>query len=50
MAQTRLFEKYKSEVIKGLMDKFGYKNIMEVPISYFSISSSSVETLMSTFS
>ena len=31
MAQTRLFEKYKSEVIKGLMDKFGYKNIMEVP-------------------
>ena len=31
MAQTILFEKYKSEVIKGLMDKFGYKNIMEVP-------------------
>ena len=31
MAQTRLFEKYKSEVVKGLMDKFGYKNIMEVP-------------------
>ena len=31
MAQTRLFDKYKSEVVKGLMDKFGYKNIMEVP-------------------
>lgn len=28
---SRLKEKYKSEVIKNMMEKFGYKNIMEVP-------------------
>ncbi|MFR1709151.1 MAG: 50S ribosomal protein L5 [Clostridium sp.] len=28
---TRLQEKYNSEVIPAMMDKFGYKNIMEVP-------------------
>ncbi|MBO8136873.1 MAG: 50S ribosomal protein L5 [Desulfotomaculum sp.] len=27
----RLKDKYQNEVIKALMDKFGYKNIMEVP-------------------
>ncbi|CDM69577.1 50S ribosomal protein L5 [Clostridium bornimense] len=27
----RLKEKYENEVVKALMDKFGYKNIMEVP-------------------
>jgi large subunit ribosomal protein L5 len=28
---TRLQEKYEKEVIPALMEKFGYKNIMEVP-------------------
>jgi len=28
---TRLQEKYNSEVIPAMMDKFGYKNIMQVP-------------------
>ena len=28
---ARLKETYKSEVFKALMDKFGYKNVMEVP-------------------
>jgi large subunit ribosomal protein L5 len=28
---SRLQEKYEKEVIPALMDKFGYKNIMEVP-------------------
>ena len=28
---TRLLDKYKNEVVKGLIEKFGYKNIMEVP-------------------
>jgi len=28
---SRLKEKYKTEVIKNMMEKFGYKNIMEVP-------------------
>ncbi|MFA9398211.1 MAG: 50S ribosomal protein L5 [Clostridiaceae bacterium] len=28
---TRLQEKYEKEVVPALMDKFGYKNIMEVP-------------------
>ena len=28
---TRLQEKYRSEVIPALTQKFGYKNIMEVP-------------------
>ncbi|RKD25428.1 LSU ribosomal protein L5P [Caminicella sporogenes DSM 14501] len=28
---ARLREKYKSEVVKALMEKFQYKNIMEVP-------------------
>ena len=31
MAKTRLQEKYLSEVVKGLMDKFKYKNVMEIP-------------------
>ncbi|MFZ5651332.1 MAG: 50S ribosomal protein L5 [Bacillota bacterium] len=28
---ARLKEKYKNEVVKAMMQKFGYKNIMEVP-------------------
>ena len=28
---TRLQEKYEKEVVPALMEKFGYKNIMEVP-------------------
>ncbi|MCF8011763.1 MAG: 50S ribosomal protein L5 [Clostridiales bacterium] len=28
---ARMKEKYKDEIVKGLMDKFTYKNIMEVP-------------------
>ncbi|MCL6476845.1 MAG: 50S ribosomal protein L5 [Peptococcaceae bacterium] len=28
---SRLKEKYKNDVIKAMMQKFGYKNIMEVP-------------------
>ncbi len=28
---SRLQEKYESEVVQALMEKFGYKNIMEVP-------------------
>ena len=28
---TRLKEKYKNEVVPAMMEKFGYKNIMEVP-------------------
>ncbi|WP_031517193.1 50S ribosomal protein L5 [Desulfofalx alkaliphila] len=28
---ARLKEKYKQEVIKAMMQKFGYKNVMEVP-------------------
>lgn len=28
---SRLKEKYSDEVAKGLMEKFGYKNIMEIP-------------------
>lgn len=28
---NRLLEKYKGEVVKGLTEKFGYKNIMQVP-------------------
>ena len=31
MAKTRLQEKYLSEAVKGLMDKFKYKNVMEIP-------------------
>ncbi len=31
MAKTRLQEKYLSEVVKGMMDKFQYKNVMEIP-------------------
>ena len=31
MAATRLQEKYKSEVVKGLTDKFEYKNVNEIP-------------------
>jgi len=31
MANTRLQEKYQSEVIKALQDKFQYKNVMQVP-------------------
>ena len=31
MAKTRLQEKYLSEVVKGLTDKFQYKNVMEIP-------------------
>ncbi len=31
MAKTRLQEKYLSEVVKGLRDKFQYKNVMEIP-------------------
>ena len=28
---SRLQEKYNTEVVQALMEKFGYKNIMEVP-------------------
>ena len=28
---SRLEEKYKKEVAPALMEKFGYKNIMEIP-------------------
>ena len=28
---SRLLEKYKTEVVKGLTDKFAYKNVMQVP-------------------
>lgn len=28
---TRLFEKYKNEVAPALMEKFGYKSVMEIP-------------------
>ena len=28
---NRLLEKYKGEVMKGLTEKFGYKNVMQVP-------------------
>ena len=31
MAKTRLQEKYLSEAVKGMMDKFTYKNVMEIP-------------------
>lgn len=31
MAKTRLQEKYLSEVAKNMMDKFNYKNVMEIP-------------------
>lgn len=31
MAKTRLQEKYLSEATKGMMEKFNYKNIMEIP-------------------
>ena len=31
MAKTRLQEKYLSEAFKGMMDKFNYKNVMEIP-------------------
>lgn len=31
MAKTRLQEKYLSEAVKGLQDKFQYKNVMEIP-------------------
>ena len=27
----RLQEKYKNEVVQAMVEKFGYKNIMEVP-------------------
>ena len=28
---ARLKDKYKNEVVAGLTQKFGYKNVMEVP-------------------
>ncbi len=28
---SRLQEKYEKEVVPALMDKFGYKNVMEIP-------------------
>jgi large subunit ribosomal protein L5 len=31
LAKTRLQEKYLSEAVKGMMDKFNYKNVNEVP-------------------
>ena len=31
MANTRLQEKYLSEAVKGMMDKFNYKNVNEIP-------------------
>lgn len=31
MAKTRLQEKDLSEAVKGMMDKFNYKNVMEIP-------------------
>jgi len=30
-SKTRLEEKYLAEATKGLMDKFGYKNVMQLP-------------------
>lgn len=30
-SKPRLQEKYLSEAVKGMMDKFGYKNVMEIP-------------------
>jgi large subunit ribosomal protein L5 len=30
-SKPRLKEKYLSEAVKGLIDKFGYKNVMQVP-------------------
>ena len=31
MAQPRLLEKYRKDVIPGMMKQFGYKNVMQVP-------------------
>lgn len=31
MAQTRLLEKYRKDVIPAMMKNFGYKNVMQVP-------------------
>ena len=31
MANTRLQEKYKNEAVKAMVDKFQYKNVMEIP-------------------
>ena len=31
MAKTRLQEKYLSEVVKALTEKFQYKNVNEIP-------------------
>ena len=31
MANTRLQEKYKNEAVKAMVDKFHYKNVMEIP-------------------
>ena len=31
MAKTRLQEKYLSEVVPALQDKFQYKNVMQIP-------------------
>ena len=31
MAKTRLQEKYLSEVVPAMQDKFQYKNVMEIP-------------------
>ncbi|HIE12555.1 MAG TPA: 50S ribosomal protein L5, partial [Desulfotomaculum sp.] len=28
---SRLKEKYRQEVVPAMMDKFGYKNVMQVP-------------------
>ena len=28
---TRLKETYQNEIVKGMTDKFGYKNVMQVP-------------------
>ena len=31
MAQNRLLEKYRNDVVPALMEEFGYKSVMQVP-------------------
>ena len=47
MAKTRLQEKYLSEAVKGLMDKFNYKNVMEIPKIEKVVPQSPVRNLLS---
>jgi large subunit ribosomal protein L5 len=48
MAKTRLQEKYLSEAVKGLMDKFKYKNVMEIPKIEKSLSTWALAMLLPT--